>query len=929
MDTKSLDTFDGRVAATFLEVADRIQDITWSNSIFDHVLRSFGVYLAYQEDVTLFRKQLDALKSQSILSLESNAKCYEQGGDVSEALSSVTQIFASVSALSKLNDRWSTILADLATKQDLENAISKAFDGLAMHPGGDLPAVEGKLKESRNKFLAAQREDRSKIAELEAIIGQAQDQTAEGLEDAVQQAMVENLQLLSGQNQVDATRALAILVEVTGKSLPPSTLLGKTFVTFDTTHEIHQGTNYDIVLGKYFNSQEIAIKLLRHCVGVETAMKTHQRFARQALNWSSMRHNAILPFYGIGVSPYPILKDGFQLYMVSPYMEYRDVRNYLRKYTQVSLSAKLQIVLDVARGLNYMHYEADALPEPGNGIVHSALNIFNILVKNSGRAVISGFSHSKVIRDFQESFTGDNNEYRYMAPEMMIDEPHITHGTDIWSWSMAALEILTSIPPFGEKSKGPKIIALLTLSKRPNRLDHPKLEEYVCADALWSLFEDCWNQDTTARPSANDIVQRLKPMFRDLLRIHPEPITAKHDKNMVSHKMSTAEMVRRLTGHECQDVTKGLSEAHCSSFPVSSGGYGDIYKGHLHDGTKVAIKCPRLPDQENISGRKAIKHTIQEIYTASKLRHENIIEVIGVAHFRNNVAMVLPWMEHGTVRMYIADHRDADRISLCTQVASALAYMHNHGIVHGDLKGANILMSEDGKVKITDFGSTALREYTLRFTRGGDSRGLSTRWAAPELLSDENEIVFTAEADVYALGMSILEIITGNIPFHDKHEIGVIIAISAKKIPLRPEDPIPRESQDGDRLWLLLTKCWTYEPSKRPQADEVESIMRTITQQGLEKDARSGADNTVHPPERPQLLVEIAGVDRALKNNQQPASSSATSHAALASLAEDLQKQLSQLDPGIYRSELSALDALRHKLSGAGNGDGGANARGG
>lgn len=76
-------------------------------------------------------------------------------------------------------------------------------------------------------------------------------------------------------------------------------------------------------------------------------------------------------------------------------------------------------------------HEIAELPGPGNGIVHSALNIFNILIKDSGRAVISGFGHSKVSQDgvyadmylqryqviqgFEESFTGDNSEYRYMV----------------------------------------------------------------------------------------------------------------------------------------------------------------------------------------------------------------------------------------------------------------------------------------------------------------------------------------------------------------------------------------------------------------------------------------------------------------------------------------------------------------------------------
>ncbi|KAG9077340.1 hypothetical protein FRC06_008972, partial [Ceratobasidium sp. 370] len=304
-----------------------------------------------------------------------------------------------------------------------------------------------------------------------------------------------------------AKRALAIVTQLTGKSLPPSTLLGKDFVTIGQ-RAIHQGTSYDIFLGEYFTGEEIAIKVLRHRVDEATATRVHERFARQAFNWSALRHDAILPFYGIGVMPSPHVPGEFHLYMVSPYLRNRDAKHYLNTYRDAPPSSRLQISLDVARGLYHMH---EAVDLPGHGIVHSALNIFNVLIKDSGRAVISGFGHAKVIKDFHESFTGDNSEYRYMAPELMDDDTHITHGTDIYSWAMTALEILTNVPPFGAKTKGPKIIQMVTSGQRPKRADHPMIEQYSCKDELWSLLEECWKPE--GRPSADVVVQRLKPMM--------------------------------------------------------------------------------------------------------------------------------------------------------------------------------------------------------------------------------------------------------------------------------------------------------------------------------------------------------------------------------------------------------------------------------
>lgn len=77
------------------------------------------------------------------------------------------------------------------------------------------------------------------------------------------------------KHQLDAKRSLAIIAELTGKSLPPSTLLGKDFVTIEQI-PINQGTNYDIYLGQYFTGEKIAIKTFRQRVDRETAKKTHE-----------------------------------------------------------------------------------------------------------------------------------------------------------------------------------------------------------------------------------------------------------------------------------------------------------------------------------------------------------------------------------------------------------------------------------------------------------------------------------------------------------------------------------------------------------------------------------------------------------------------------------------------------------------------------
>lgn len=372
----------------------------------------------------------------------------------------------------------------------------------------------------KNELERARENDRKKIEELESVIRELRSGANQSPNEAVQSSIEENLKIIGdpspyiGQKQIDAKKSLALIAELTGKSLPPNTMLDRKFVTIGS-HAISQGSSYDVFLGEYFTGEKIAIKVLRHRVDEETAKRTHERFARLTENWSALRHDCILPFYGVGVMQSPVSPTEYQLYLVSPYLENQDVKRYIKTYPTVSARSRLQMALDIARGLKYMH-GGDDLPDlKGKGVVHSALNIYNVLVKDSGRAVISGFGHAKVIKDFQASFTGDNSEYRYMGPEI-LDDAVLTFGSDIWSWAMTSLEILTDEPPFGAKTRGTKIIQMIGTNKRPERASHPKLEEYEHRDEIWQLFEDCWKRKPEDRPSASEVVRRLKPFVREL-----------------------------------------------------------------------------------------------------------------------------------------------------------------------------------------------------------------------------------------------------------------------------------------------------------------------------------------------------------------------------------------------------------------------------
>ncbi|CUA71756.1 RGS domain-containing serine/threonine-protein kinase A [Rhizoctonia solani] len=785
---------------------------------FRDALEAFKLFLNVQEEVTVCKEQLKVLRSQATYVLEECASYRGEEGaqDVTTTLSTVTQTLFQVSKTFQAKARWELIIQEYLIVSELELAIGNAFrilkDQLRQLTGAEHATSlfhSKKLGQARGK-------DRKKLESLELEV-----QSDEDPDTMVSRLMEERLKVLGdsmailAQQQIDARKSLAFIAELTGKSLPPNIMLDKKFVTIGN-HAINQGYSYDVFVGEYFTGEKIAIKVLRHRVDEETATKTHMRFARLTENWAALRHDCILPFYGVGVMQSPVSSTEYQLYLVSPYLKNQDIKRHIKSYPTVSGRARLQMALDIARGLKHMH-EGEDLPQlEGKGVVHSALNIYNVLVKDSGRAVISGFGHAKVIKDFQASFTGDNSEYRYMGPEI-LDGAVLTFGSDIWSWAMTSLEILTDEPPFGAKTRGTKIIQMIGTNRRPERANHPKIEEYEHSDEIWQLFEDCWKKQPEDRPSAREIVTRLRELEKLL---------------------ATTEIIGLLSEHGYLDldITARIDLERCDKIAATSGGAGDIFRGYLHDGSKVAIKCPRprRPTVPSDGRRSFIKEIAKEGYSWSKHRHSNILEILGIALFHNRIALVSPWMENGTVVDYIKQQPNADRPNLCAQVSSGLAYLHQAGTIHGDLKGINVLVSKSGVAKIIDFGSTVLNHYSVQFTGGDMSHTFTWRWAAPELLAADSENAKASkQADVYALGMTIFEIIVGEVPFEDIIDSQVVLAVLRGERPRRSVERISQLSRDGDRLWNLLKTCWHSDPSIRPAAEDIRLEMSQITPSGL------------------------------------------------------------------------------------------------
>ena len=231
-------------------------------------------------------------------------------------------------------------------------------------------------------------------------------------------------------------------------------------------------------------------------------------------------------------------------------------------------------------------------------------------------------------------------------------------------------------------------------------------------------------------------------------------------------------------------------------------------------------------------------------------------------------AMGSEWMENGNIIEFIKAHEDANRLELVRfsllpptspytyhlfqlkDVACGLEYMHGKGMIHGDLKGvsfrklvslfcpltrflkANILIDQDGHARLADFGLLTIISDHTNFTASNSSTNAgTTRWMSPELLNPEEfdleKCQRTKESDCYALGMVLLEVLSGQPPFPRDANHTVILKVTKGDRPARPQGA--EGAWFTDDLWEILEMCWSPWPRSRPTVEVVFDCLKRVS----------------------------------------------------------------------------------------------------
>jgi serine/threonine protein kinase len=249
---------------------------------------------------------------------------------------------------------------------------------------------------------------------------------------------------------------------------------------------------------------------------------------------------------------------------------------------------------------------------------------------------------------------------------------------------------------------------------------------------------------------------------------------------------------------------------------VGEGGFGEVFLG-MWIGKKVAVKKLTL---KNFKFKDNLNKFINEINIISSLRHPNIVLYMGASINQSNYYMITEYLPRGSLFDYL--HRDRnkinerDQINIAYEIAVALKYLHSRNILHCDLKSSNILIDDNWKIKIGDFGLSRFYNKGNDETRG---RIGTPHWMAPEVLKGEK---YETHADIFSYGMILWEILSREIPYYGINPYQVISLVADKKQIVK----VPAEGNQA--LRKIIGKCLEYESSKRPKLDEIVDYLQNL-----------------------------------------------------------------------------------------------------
>ncbi len=241
---------------------------------------------------------------------------------------------------------------------------------------------------------------------------------------------------------------------------------------------------------------------------------------------------------------------------------------------------------------------------------------------------------------------------------------------------------------------------------------------------------------------------------------------------------------------------------------IGTGGMSIVYSGFSMDtGEEVAIKILRPEYLEDAEFKRRFK---KESKIAQQLNHRNIIKTIDIGEDEGLPYIVMEYVRGMTLKELVQDRgklTDEEAVKIGVKISEALFYAHSANLIHRDIKPQNVLIRENGSLKVADFGIARIQDQST-ITLGGSNVLGSVHYISPE---QARGLHITKQADIYSLGICLYEMVTGEVPFEGDSPVSVAI----KHIQDTPVSPRMKNHKVSVALEEVILKAISKEPEAR------------------------------------------------------------------------------------------------------------------
>ncbi|GKB80942.1 kinase-like domain, phloem protein 2-like protein, partial [Tanacetum coccineum] len=462
----------------------------------------------------------------------------------------------------------------------------------------------------------------------------------------------------------------------------------------------------------------------------------------------------------------------------------KEANGSLNKYLSdetLTWMQRLKICLSVANALSYIHYDVGR----DFSVIHCNIRSSKILLDAEWEPKLSGFELSlrnTVALRHRLLLTRDIVKDAYLDPKYK-KTGGVTHKSDIYSFGVVLFEVLCGRSAvLQDEELGEGLLSQLKKSHLEDMIN-PHLREQMDPEAFKIFSETasyCIQEERAKRPHIDQVVNRLEKALEHQ-RKRENPIHRTSSNRLKEKHFEHLKIALDLIN----EATNNFNDTYC----IGEGGYGKVYEADLElldssnsSSNEGVDKCdlPRKPSTvaiKRINNQEGEEGFIAEIETLTTCKHENIISLLGFC-YEGNGAMILVY-EHaskGSLQNYLGNSDKmttftwVQRLNICLDIAHGLNYIHNntdHGkqkMIHRDIKSDNILLGDNWKAKIADFG---LSKFHPAGQHASSTFIASTISGTYMYLDPEYEESgkLNKKSDIYSFGVVLLEILSGRLAY--------------------------------------------------------------------------------------------------------------------------------------------------------------------